>query len=67
MTFIMQYGHYGFIVVSFGLSNVLTTFMSLMNNIFRKYLGKFVLVFLDDILIYSNKKVENEEKLRLVL
>jgi hypothetical protein len=48
-----RYGHYEFTVVSFGLSNAPVVFMSLMNGVFRDYLDKFVIVFLDDILLYS--------------
>jgi hypothetical protein len=47
------YGHYEFVVVNFGLSNELVVFMCLINGVFREYLDKFVMVFLDDILIYS--------------
>lgn len=61
------YGHYGFIVVNFGLTNALTTFMCFMNNIFHKYLDKFVLVFLDDIMVYSHNEKEHKEHLQLVL
>jgi hypothetical protein len=63
----MRYGHYEFVVVSFGLTNAPTTFMCLMNNVLSKFMNKFVLVFIDDILIYSKNKKENEEHLRLVL
>jgi hypothetical protein len=62
-----RYGHYEFVVVHFGLTNALVVFMCLMNGIFRNYLDKFVIVFLDDILIYSKSKEENEHHLRLVL
>lgn len=62
-----QYDHYEFIVVSFGLTNAPMTFMCLMNSAFRKYLDKFILVFLDDILIYSKNEEEHEENLRLIL
>jgi hypothetical protein len=65
--FRMRYGHYEFVVVPFGLTNAPTTFMCLMNNILNKYLDKFILVFVDDILVYSKTKEEHEEHLRLVL
>jgi hypothetical protein len=65
--FRMRYGHFEFVVVPFGLTNALTTFMCLMNNMLIKYLDKFVLVFIDDILIYSKTKEEHEEHLKLVL
>jgi hypothetical protein len=51
-TFRMRYGHYGFTVVPFGLSNSLVVFMCIMNGIFKEYLDNFFIVFLDDILIY---------------
>jgi translation initiation factor 2 beta subunit (eIF-2beta)/eIF-5 len=53
-------------VVPFGLTNTPATFMCLMNNVLRKYLDKFVIVFIDDILIYSKTKEEHEEHLRMV-
>jgi hypothetical protein len=52
-TFRIRYGHYEFTVVPFGLSNDPIVFMCLMNGVFREYLDNFVIVFLDDILIYS--------------
>ena len=54
-------------MVPFGLSNAPSTFVCLMNSVFRRYLEKFILVFLDDILIYSKNEEEHEEHLRLVL
>jgi hypothetical protein len=62
-----RYGHYEFTVVSFGLSNALAVFMCLMNGVFRDYLDKFVIVFLDDILVYSKSEEEHEQHLRMVL
>jgi hypothetical protein len=59
-TFKTSYGHYYFIVVPFGWSNVPTFFMCLMNGIFRSYLVKFVILFLDGILIYSKYEEEHE-------
>jgi hypothetical protein len=66
-TFITRYGHYEFTMVPFGLSNAPTIFMCLMNGIFKEYLDKFFIVFLDDIIIYSNSKEEHERHLRRVL
>jgi hypothetical protein len=62
-----RYGHYEFTVVLFGLSNAPIVFICLMNEFFREYLDKFIVVFLDDILIYSKYKEEHEQHLRMVL
>jgi hypothetical protein len=61
-----RYGYYEFTVVPFGLSNALVVFVCLMNGVFREYLDKFVIVFLDDILVYSKSEEENEHHLRMV-
>jgi hypothetical protein len=66
-TFRKRYGHYEFTMVPFGLSNEPDVFMCLMNGVFREYLDKFVIVFLDDILVYSKLKEEHEHHLRMVL
>ena len=62
-----RYGHYTFLVMSFGSTNAPTKFMCMMNNIFSNYLDNFVLVFIDDILVYSKNKEEHEEHFRIVL
>jgi len=66
-TFIVRYGHYEFTLVPFGLSNAPTIFMCLMNGVFREYIEKFVIVFLDEILVYSKSKEEHENHMRMVL
>ena len=62
-----RYDHYEFLVMSFGLTNAPTAFMDLMNQVFKKYLDKSVIVFIDEILIYSKTKEEHAEHLRIVL
>jgi ribonuclease HI len=66
-TFITKYGLYEFMVLSFRLTNAPTYFMYLMNSVFMDYLDKFVVVFIDDILVYSQNEQEHEEHLRKVL
>nr|GEX75985.1 reverse transcriptase [Tanacetum cinerariifolium] len=65
--FRMRNGHFESTVMPFGLTNAPTVFMDLMNRVCKPYLDKFVIVFIDDILIYSKTKEEHEVHLKLVL
>lgn len=64
-TFRMQYIYYEFIMMSFGLSNMPSIFMYLMNKVFHLYLDQFFIVFIDDILVYSQDKQQHKEHLRI--
>ncbi|GJY72182.1 putative reverse transcriptase domain-containing protein [Tanacetum coccineum] len=67
MAFRTRYGHYEFQVMPFGLTNAPSVFMELMNRVCKLYLDKFVIVFIEDILIYSKSKKEHEEHFKLTL
>jgi hypothetical protein len=65
--FILRYGLYEYMMMSFQLTNAPAYFTFLMNKVFMEYLDKFVMVFIHDILVYSRSVKEQEEHLRLVL
>jgi hypothetical protein len=65
--FMTRYGQYEFTVMSFGLTNAPAYFMNLMNKVFMEELDKFIVVFIDDILIYLKSAKEHEQHLRVIL
>ena len=67
MAFRTHYGHYKFVVMPFGLKNPPTMFMDLMNRVCIRILARFVIVFIDDILVYFKDKEQHEQHLREVL
>ena len=66
-TFQTRYGHHEFLIISFGLSYAPVAFMDIMNRVFQNYLDSFVIVFINDILVYSKNEGEHLKHLRVVL
>jgi hypothetical protein len=66
-TFVTRYGSYKFLVMPFGLTNAPSVFMQLMNSVLAEYIDDFVIVFIDDILIYSNDEAQHTQHVKLVL
>lgn len=62
-----RYGYYEFLVLPFGLTNTPTVCVNLMNQLFQPYLDRFIVVFIDDILIYSKTEIKHDDHLRIIL
>ena len=62
-----RYEHFEYVVMPFGLTNVPAAFMNLMNRAFKPFLDEFIIIFIDDILVYSKSEEEHEKHLRMVL
>ena len=67
IAFHSKYGHYKFLVMPFGLTNASAAFMDLMNRVFTSFLDQFVIVFIDDMLVYLRSEEDHEQHLRVVL
>ena len=67
VAFRTRYGHYEFLVMPFGLMNVPVAFMDMINRVFHEFLDQFVVVLIDDILVYSKSEEKHDQDLRIML